>query len=225
MLNQTLLLKTGAGILALLGLIYLGPVACNEALQSIRSPEPSTESGYGYSPFLPAAGTEHLDRPYPRTRPKDGECPTEGLAPDAPVKMVAVKRVTDGDSITGETAEGQNIAMRLWGMDAPEIRQPHGAEARNRLAELAKPGEIYETRFMGFDMYDRELTVIGESGETPVNITMVKEGLAFHSNAWVSIDNICLEAAQRHAKGNERGVWGTNPNGGQRPWNWRMNNP
>lgn len=58
-------------------------------------------------------------------------------APSLPATLTAVH---DGDTVTllVETAPGkkESLRVRLWGIDAPELDQPYGPEARDHLAAL-----------------------------------------------------------------------------------------
>ena len=98
------------------------------------------------------------------------------LALAAPAAAEA-PRVIDGDTIV---YRGQ--AIRLMGMDAPEIHARCDAEAdlayraRLRLAQLLAPGFTVERH--GHDRYARVLAVVRDATGRNVADVMIAEGLA-----------------------------------------------
>ena len=111
---------------------------------------------------------------------KIDQCHTENWLPDTPEITFQVQRIIDGDTILGHTSEQPDRRLRLWGIDAPESDQPHGAQATARLQALVPTGKMVKARNMGTDKYNRILIVIGEDNELPVNWTMVLTGNAHH---------------------------------------------
>lgn len=56
---------------------------------------------------------------------------------------VAILSVHDGDSFRVKHQDGRSVAVRLYGVDCPELGQPYGAEARDvtrRLVGRRRPG-------------------------------------------------------------------------------------
>ena len=65
-------------------------------------------------------------------------------------------RVLDGDTVT-IADEGQNLhRIRITGLDAPELGQPYGNQAKTELKELLLGKEVTIIP-MGIDKYKREL--------------------------------------------------------------------
>jgi endonuclease YncB( thermonuclease family) len=88
-----------------------------------------------------------------------------------------VSRVVDGDSLWF-TAQGRApVEVRLADMDAPELCQAHGAEARQALAELVlnQPAQL---RGVARDSYGRLVARITVAG-TDVATRMVEQGHAW----------------------------------------------
>jgi endonuclease YncB( thermonuclease family) len=50
--------------------------------------------------------------------------------------------VIDGDTIVAESGPGRSLRVELFGIDAPELEQPFGPEAREHVAEIAQGREI-----------------------------------------------------------------------------------
>jgi endonuclease YncB( thermonuclease family) len=131
-----------------------------------------------------------------------------------------VIRVNDGDTFQVHH-EGVFQKIRLIGIDAPELDQPGGVEAKQGLIRLTRsPVEIDN---LGRDRWGRVLAEVwctGEFGDRLlVNREMVLAGLAW----WNSVSNCpsssTLEDAQRMAKERRIGLWKeANP---IPPWKWR----
>lgn len=114
--------------------------------------------------------------------------------------------------VDGDTLHLEGVTIRLFGIDAPEGRQlcnaadsdnwPCGAAATARLAELLSLGPI---ACIGDDIDDfgRVLAVCDAYDGTPINATLVAEGLAW---AFVRYSDLFVaeEAAARSAG---IGVW------------------
>lgn len=105
-----------------------------------------------------------------------------GLSPAWAAKPAAtlqgvVTQVSDGDSLRFTPTGQPAVVVRLADIDAPEICQPWGAEARRALTDLAlnKPGQL---RPLGRDAQGRTLAVLTVEG---VNVAqrLVEEGHAW----------------------------------------------
>ncbi|NJR13807.1 MAG: thermonuclease family protein [Phyllobacteriaceae bacterium] len=111
-------------------------------------------------------------------------------------------RIIDGDSLVVGGTE-----VRLWGIDAPELRQgciangatvPCGRKARERLVALVQ-GQSVSCIGSGKDRYDRLLAVCSTARGVELNATLVREGLAYDFGGYGA-----EEAQARNAK---LGVW------------------
>lgn len=130
-----------------------------------------------------------------------------------------VTRVADGDSLRVALAgSGQEIRVRLYGLDAPELAQPHGRESREFLAKLLTDREVRVEK-QGVDRYGRVVAQVFDSGLS-VNLTLVASG-----QAWV-YDQFCQEpvcaqmkTAETQARQKKLGLWGQGQP--QPPWQWR----
>lgn len=87
-----------------------------------------------------------------------------------------VTRVADGDTIDVELQEGATTTIRLAGINAPELGECYGPEARDYLEDLVEDRKVgLET--VGTDLFDRVLGYLLIDGR-PVNLEMVAEGMA-----------------------------------------------
>lgn len=123
--------------------------------------------------------------------------------------------VHDGDTITVLDADKAQHRVRLEGIDAPEIGQPFGTVARDRLAALVK-GKSVTLHAHGRDRYGRTLATVDAEGRD-VATQLVTEGLSWHYVRYS--DDKALAAAEADARQHRRGLWAdASP---VPPWEWR----
>lgn len=138
----------------------------------------------------------------------------EILSPTGTVKFTVV-RIIDGDSLTVVGADGLEISVRLRGIDAPELGQTYGIEAKQALQTALEAGVIALSKPEKgkYGRYIADLHI----GDTWVNKEMVIGGHAWCDQ--VNSFNRTLYAAEQDAKSREVGLWATpTPNP---PWIWR----
>lgn len=123
--------------------------------------------------------------------------------------------VHDGDTVKAIDAANVQHKIRLQGIDAPEIGQPFGNNARDRLAALTM-GKAIEVHTHGQDKYGRTLARLIVEG-TDVATHMIRDGLAWH---YAKYDHSpALAAAEREARAARRGLWADRAP--VPPWDWR----
>ena len=121
----------------------------------------------------------------------------------APLLEAKVARVVDGDSLWLEPpAPAAPVELRLEGIDAPEICQAWGPEARAALAELVQ-GKQVSVRTVGRDSHGRTLGTV-YLGTQNINKLMVQEGHAWSSR--YKYDRGPYVADERMAKALSRGL-------------------
>ena len=187
------LTKAVAVMAAILGLIYASMWGCRTALQ----------------PHFPDAGQKEIivpdsaqgaipkrwgnDPAQAAQNPVDlSECHTQDLAGDIPAFRMRVIRVIDGDTIEAQTTHQPSEIIRLWGIDAPEMEQEYGSQAKARLESMLPEGTLIQGRDAGTDVYGRVLTVLGENHQVAINADMVLHGWAHHYDRYESKGNRCL---------------------------------
>ena len=141
-------------------------------------------------------------------------------------RKVNIRRVIDGDSL--EVKHGglfgffsRPFPVRLYGIDAPELSQPYGRQAREHLASLVRRGGIrLETR--AIDRYGRTVGVLypDRRGRESVNVTMVRAGMAYWYRRYGG-QNLGFPQAEAEAITNRRGVWRSGHRRARRPWDHR----
>lgn len=134
--------------------------------------------------------------------------PRPAAKPRAEPRLVEgrVTRVTDGDSLWLQPAEpgAAHLVVRLQNIDAPEICQTWGPQARDALAEMVL-GKAVTLRLAGMDDYGRTLGQLTQD-EVKVNVRMVEEGHAWSTrDKW---DRGPYVKQERMAKALSRGLHG-----------------
>jgi len=136
---------------------------------------------------------------------------------DTATYTAKVIRIADGDTVTVQTKDYEQIKIRLYGIDAPESDQPGGAEAKAALDTLY--GQKIKIKPLDEDRYGRSVALIEFKGQS-VNLSLVSQGLAWHYVKYCKAQPICghIKAAEAEAREAKRGLWSGNP---MPPWDWR----
>ena len=140
-----------------------------------------------------------------------------------------VIKVTDGDTITIRS-NGEEIRVRLSGIDAPESDQPFGRESTKKLSSLVKRKEV-KVETNKTDRYGRVLGKVwvqpsdcSNCGKTlDANHAQILAGMAWwyrqYANEQSPEDRGRYESAEEEARKGGWGLWAeTNP---VAPWDWR----
>jgi len=115
------------------------------------------------------------------------------LADDLPPREIAgpvtarVVKVRDGDTVEVEAyiwpLQTVSVAVRLRGVDAPELKGKCAAEeaaardARERLTELVGAGPVQLTKISGDKYFGRVLADMASAGEPDLGRRLLAEGL------------------------------------------------
>lgn len=129
-----------------------------------------------------------------------------------------VVAVYDGDTITVRTTE--TIKIRLDGIDAPELKQPHGQASKQALSALVF-GKTITVKPKSKDRYGRTLARLEADG-VDINLQMVATGHAWWYEQYAKNDML-LANAQAKAKAEKAGIW-IDPNAIP-PWEFRRKKP
>lgn len=156
----------------------------------------------------------------PKTRTKTYSCTAAELSGSSKPIEVTITRVLDGDTIKAK-APSSELTVRLWGIDAPELDQPGGKAAQEKLLELAPQGSKTFVYPVGNDIYGRTVAAIGSKNLWAHNMTLVAYGMAYHVDKYESANNYCLSEGQKMAQTWREGVWKQDQKGGVRPWEHR----
>ncbi len=138
--------------------------------------------------------------------------------------LARVHRVSDGDSL--EVAMGREIyRVRLFGIDAPELAQPHGPESADALRRMLGR-QTFWLEEQDVDQYGRIVALLyhrDRNRRNSVNLRLVREGYAYAFTRYGGAE-LGFHQAEADARRGRRGVWRDSPRGGERPWDYRRNN-
>jgi len=126
-----------------------------------------------------------------------------------------VVRIADGDSLTVIGSDGVELSIRLRGVDAPELGQRHGLQAKEALQELLSSGTLTLSH-LGKGKYGRYIANVF-IGDTWVNKELVAAG-----HAWCDQVNAFAQELfdiQRQARARHWGLWSDSDP--VPPWIWR----
>jgi len=115
-----------------------------------------------------------------------------------------VASVLDGDTFVLDTGSGQTGKIRLYGIDAPELKQPWGAESKQALAALINQQPI-TVIIVGTDRYGRTIGKVYKDGQY-INLLMVSGGHAWHYTQYAPKDGD-LQLAEQSARAARLGLW------------------
>ncbi len=121
----------------------------------------------------------------------------------AEIAGTAIK-IIDGDTVSVQEINGNTHRIRLYGVDAPEKRQPYGLTAKLYLA-IAISGKVVTVSAHGHDRYGRMIGEIIFEGKN-INAELVLNGLAWHYRAYAPKDRILAEN-ETAARTAEIGLW------------------
>lgn len=126
-----------------------------------------------------------------------------------------VVRVVDGDTlcIQGEAGE---LVLRLWGVDAPELKQIYGKESRVALGLLCV-GETVHVEVKDVDRYSRRVAVIRLPDGRDVANEMVRAGAAWWYTDYAPRDAV-KKGLMLEARASKIGLWRL-PS--EPPWTYR----
>ena len=123
-----------------------------------------------------------------------------------------VVSIHDGDTITVLQGK-QQIKVRLFGVDAPELKQSYGKKSKQFLANLIA-GQIVEVEENGKDRYKRTIGIV-YLGNTDINAQMVANGYAWAYRKFSKK----YTPQESQAKKQGLGLWRDKEPAP--PWDWR----
>ena len=132
-----------------------------------------------------------------------------------------VLTIHDGDTVRVQPADGEAVSIRVYGVDCPELGQPHGAEARNMTAQLLNGRRVEIIPAQTRKSYKREVAgVVLLDDMIVLQDALISAGLAWVDNRFCRMAVCDLwRQHQADAKAARRGLWADDspiP-----PWTWR----
>lgn len=130
-------------------------------------------------------------------------------------------KASDGDSLIARTPGGEELRIRLSGIDSPEKAQPGGREAQRALQTLL--GRPFEARLLKRDGFGRWLAILQSADGQDVNHAQILMGHAWYFKKYErDVPGILRQdyaQAETLARQSRRGLW-AEPNP-QPPWKYR----
>jgi endonuclease YncB( thermonuclease family) len=117
-------------------------------------------------------------------------------------RRVVVVAVLDADTLDVVDRRGRRYRLRLQGVDAPEMSQPHGALARQQVVGQVQRRWVW-ARFRGRDRWGRHVARVRTS-QGDLARWLVREGWAF---ALPGLANAGLRTSAAWARLRRRGMW------------------
>lgn len=124
--------------------------------------------------------------------------------------------VADGDTITVLTSGKEQVRVRIYGIDAPETRQPFGTVSKKGLSDRVFRKEV-RVEVLDTDRYGRTVGRVF-LGEADVGLDQVRAGLAWWYARFAANDE-ALHEAEAEAHQAKRGLWADEEP--TPPWEWR----
>ena len=131
-----------------------------------------------------------------------------------PPFTATVVAVHDGDTITVRSTE--TVKIRLDGVDAPELKQPHGQASKQALSGLVF-GKTVEVIPKNKDRYGRTVAQIKANG-LDINNEMVRTGAVWWYEQYARHDTV-KQQLQSDAQAAKIGLWADKLP--QPPWDFR----
>jgi endonuclease YncB( thermonuclease family) len=129
--------------------------------------------------------------------------------------------VADGDTLTVEPARDRaRSKIRLWGIDAPESRQPYGQTAKSYVNKVALFKEV-TVIFVDTDRYGHTVAVVAPADGSVLQENLLKEGLAWAYTQYCSSCD-AWKRMERQAEKEKKGLWADDMS--VQPWVWRKAN-
>jgi micrococcal nuclease len=128
-----------------------------------------------------------------------------------------VMKVIDGDSLLITTG-GRNIEVRLYGIDAPEYKQPFAEEAKKYIRQwIGWQRVMVQPEYV--DSYGRTVAVVVR-GEQVLNRDLVQAGLAWVYPRYCRKD-VCKiwKEKENKARSEKKGLW--HDRQPIAPWTWK----
>ena len=146
--------------------------------------------------------------------------------PDSEYYQLVPGSVYDGDTLRVQR-NGQELKIRLCGIDAPEKDQAMGIESRDHLRSLINQGDgtlivlpVEQDRY-GRTVAEIFVPVVGQEAEIHLTSQMVMDGYAYHYERYSGgcSNGQLLAGVEEQARSRSAGVW-ANPTA-MKPWDYR----
>jgi len=167
--------------------------------------------------FQKSTGKRHCHGK-PASEKRAAACSQKAPAPgDEEVLFGRVVSVTDGDTFKAKI-QGVVMNFRMADIDAPEMDQPFGSEARSMLTAALEGKDVVMLR-VDNDPYSR-LVVQVWIANLHINREVMARGAAWFDREYAHGD--CLYVVENEARDAKRGLWALPLEKRIEPWIWRQ---
>ena len=132
---------------------------------------------------------------------------------------VRVVGISDGDTFTGLNRDNLQLKFRIWGIGAPEKKQPFGNRSKETLSTFIF-GKDITVDVQSQDSWGRFIAYVYTPDGKDVSLLMLQEGMAWHFSRYDATPE--YSRAESEARKAERGLWyDKDP---VAPWDFRAEN-
>ena len=117
---------------------------------------------------------------------------------------VLVARVVDGDTYIFVNRLGNEIRCRMYGIDAPEMKQDFGKKSKDNLSKMIEKQTV-RVELVDIDRYGRAI-VKTYLNDADIGLVMIESGSAWHYWQY-SKEKSKYQKAQKIAKSRSMGLW------------------
>ena len=103
--------------------------------------------------------------------------------------------------------KGERKKVRLYGIDAPEMKQRYGAKAGRYLASRIG-GEFATIEVVDTDQYDRQVALVFDAKMANLNQEMIAMGFAWAYRKYLTENYTDWVTIESKAKEKKYGLWG-----------------
>lgn len=130
---------------------------------------------------------------------------------------IQVIGVSDGDTFKGLTQEKIEIRFRIYGIDAPEKKQPFSNKSKKYLSDLIYGKKVGIKVQKKNDGYGRPVVWVYTPDDKDVGVEMLKAGMAWHFKKYDDSDK--YGELENIARTNKIGLWSEKEP--VAPWDYR----
>ena len=205
--------------------LFLASLALGLLFWWNASKEPNPQSRPSPDPQPPQASLSRNNNPQQATPPPQSiipprQAPLARQSQPQPLLRGRVVGISDGDTLTLLTQNRQQVKIRLHGIDAPELGQAWGQQAKRALSTLTFR-QIVHVQETDQDRYGRIVGIVYRNQHS------INEALIASGHAWVYQKynkNKRWNTLETEAQKRRLGLWKLHPNQRIPPWDYRRRN-
>ncbi len=127
--------------------------------------------------------------------------PTSSFAQRFRVKVVSI---ADGDTFSALNRDELKLRYRLYGIDAPEKKQPNSTASKEALSKMIL-GKTVIVDVKSIDGFGRPVVVVSTQTIKDVGANLISQGMAWHFKRYDNSQH--YKALEKKARENKIGLW------------------